>query len=230
MISVLGLALGNVVPAFTGEVIDGIVATVNRRPLLRSEWDEAVRFEAFMQQKRLAEVSESERVAALQRLIDRELLTAQMADPKTMEDSAQDAKEQVAKLRAQLPGGKDDANWQALLAGYGLNETMLAAHLKDEVRVMNFIDVQLRPNVRIQDSEVQAYYRQHFAGESSSRGTTPVPLADVEPKIHELLVQQRMDEMLDAWLHNLRQQSHIHTLVPLPALSAELRQRGAEGK
>ena len=43
-----------VVPGFAGEVIDGIVATVNRQPLLRSDWDEAVCFEAFMQQKPLS--------------------------------------------------------------------------------------------------------------------------------------------------------------------------------
>src|SRR6185369_2267784 len=60
--------------SFAGELIDGVVATVNRKPVLRSQWDEAVRFEAFMHQKRLADVSEQERFAALKRLIDRELL------------------------------------------------------------------------------------------------------------------------------------------------------------
>jgi len=68
-----------VVPAFCGEVIDGIVATVNRQPLLRSDWDEAVCFEAFMQQKRLSAVTESDRVLALQRLIDRQLLKRRWA-------------------------------------------------------------------------------------------------------------------------------------------------------
>ena len=38
---------------FAGEVIDGVIATVNRKPLLQSDWDDAVRFEAFMQQKPL---------------------------------------------------------------------------------------------------------------------------------------------------------------------------------
>lgn len=227
-ISILGLALTGCVSAFAGEVIDGIVATVNRKPVLRSEWEEAVHFEAFMQQKQLADITESERVAALQRLIDRQLLTAQMADPKKLESSTQEAREQLAKLRSQLPDAASDAGWQAVMARYGLSEAVIAAHLKDEVRVMNFIDVQLRPNVRIQDSEVQAYYREHF--ESSSRASNATAPADVEPRIHELLVQQHMDEMLDAWLHNLRQQSHIQTLVPLPALNAELTARGIEGK
>ncbi len=56
-----------------------------------------------------------------------------------------------------------------------------------------------------------------------------VPLDEVAPKIRELLVQQHMDEMLDAWLHNLRQQSHIQTMVPLPAMNARLGSPSAEG-
>ena len=42
------------VPASAGEVIDGVVASVNRQPVLRSDWEEAIAFEAFMQQKPLA--------------------------------------------------------------------------------------------------------------------------------------------------------------------------------
>jgi len=45
-----------------------------------------------------------------------------------------------------------------------------------------------------------------------------------------LLVQQHMDEMLDAWLHNLRQQSRIQTLVPLPALNAQLSSSGSNSQ
>ena len=74
----LCLLLLAAVGAFAGEVIDGVVATVNRKPVLESDWDEAVRFEAFMQQKPLAAVTEADRVGALQRLIDRRLLEMQM--------------------------------------------------------------------------------------------------------------------------------------------------------
>ena len=144
--------------SYAAEIIDGVVATVNRTPLLRSEWDEAVRVEAFMQQKRLADASESQRVAALQRLIDRQLLNAQMADSRGLRPSDEAARADLAKLRQKFPGATDDARWKSLLASYGLTEAVIVAHLKDEVQVMNYIDVQLRPSVHIQDSEVQAYY------------------------------------------------------------------------
>jgi hypothetical protein len=42
----------------------------------------------------------------------------------------------------------------------------------------------------------------------------------VESRIRELLTQQRIDEMLEAWLHNLRQQAEIHSSVPIPGVNA----------
>ena len=55
-------------------------------------------------------------------------------------------------------------------------------------------------------------------------------LREVEPKIRELLVQQHMDELLDAWLHNLRQQTQIQNLTPLPALTSTSDRGVAGGK
>jgi len=214
--------------AFAGEVIDGVVATINHKPLLRSDWDEAVRFEAFMHQKELANVSESERVAGLQRLIDRELLEAQMADTRSLQPKEEEINADIAKLKAQFSVSSDEA-WQSLLASYGLDESVLIAHLKNQVEVMNFIDVQLRPNIRVQDSEVQSYYESHFVPDLRQNGAQIIPFKEVEPRIRELLVQQHMDEMLDAWLHNLRQQSRVESLVPLPALNARLLSGPSQG-
>jgi hypothetical protein len=208
--------------SFAGELIDGVVATVNRKPVLRSQWSEAVRFEAFMHQKPLADVSQQERVAALQRLIDRQLLDAQMGDEKALRPSDTELDADLAQLRKKFPAGSSDDRWHALLEAYGLTEAEVTAHLKDEVEVMNFIDVQLRPNVRIQDAEVQSYYQAKLVPDLKQSGARAMSLDEVAPKIRELLVQQHMDEMLDAWLHNLRQQSHIETLVPLPAMNAKL--------
>ena len=214
--------------AFAGEVIDGVVATINHKPLLRSDWDEAVRFEAFMHQKELANVSESERVAGLQRLIDRELLEAQMADTRSLQPKEEEINADIAKLKAQFSVSSDEA-WQSLLASYGLDESVLIAHLKNQVEVMNFIDVQLRPNIRVQDSEVESYYESHFVPDLRQNGAQIIPFKEVEPRIRELLVQQHMDEMLDAWLHNLRQQSRVESLVPLPALNARLLSGPSQG-
>ncbi len=208
------------VPGFAGEVIDGIVATVNRQPLLRSDWDEAVCFEAFMQQKPLTAVTESDRVLALQRLIDRQLLKAQMGNALYMQPSNDELQQDVAKLRAQVPNGNDDESWRKLLASYGLSEDVVKEHLRNEFQVMNFVEVRLRPNVHVQQEDVEAYYQNQLLADLQKNGGKVVPLDEVEPRIRELLTQQRMDVMLEAWMHNLRQQADIHSSVSIPGLNA----------
>jgi hypothetical protein len=89
--------------------------------------------------------------------------------------------------------------------------------------------VQLRPNVRIQDADVQAYYQAKVVPDLKETGARQIPLDEVAPKIRELLVQQHMDEMLDAWLHNLRQQSRIQTFVALPTMNAWLGSTNSPG-
>jgi len=209
-----------VVPAFAGEVIDGVVASVNRQPVLRSDWEEAVAFEAFMQQKPIAQVTQADRLKALQRLIDRQLLQAQMGGETFLRPSQDDIDKDVAKLRAQVSNGADDRSWQKLLANYGLSPDTLKAQLQAEVRVMNFVEVRLRPNVHVQPEEIEAYYKSQLLADLQKNGGKIVAVDEVEPRIRELLVQQRMDELLDAWLHNLRQQAEIHSTVAIPADNA----------
>jgi hypothetical protein len=215
--------------AVAGEVIDGVIATVNHKPIFQSDWEEAICFEAFMQQKPLSQVTQADKVSALQRLIDRQLLRGQMADQNYMQPSADDLRDNLAKLRAQIPGAQDEKSWQGILSSYWLSESAVKEHLKTELQVMNFVEVRLRPNVHVQADEIESYYKEKLLTELQRAGGKIVALNEIEPKIRELLTQQHMDELLDAWLHNLRQQSDIQTSVPMPAETASAGKPTASG-
>jgi len=217
------------VAAFAAEVIDGVIATVNRKPLLQSDWDDAVRFEAFMQQKPLARVTEADRVSALQRLIDRRVLEIQMPDANYLAPSKEEVRADIAKLRAQIPEAGSEQGWEKLIAAYGFSQREIEANVRSEMQMMNFIEVRLRPNVHVQQEEVEAYYRTQVLPDMEKAGVKIVTLQEVGPKIRELLVQQRMDELLEAWLHNLRQQTQIQNLTPLPAQVSSSRHEVAGG-
>jgi hypothetical protein len=208
--------------AFAGEVIDGVIATVSRKPVLQSEWDDATRFEAFMQQKPLTAVTDKDRVDVLQRLVDRRLLEAQMNSLNFLAPSGDELRTSLSKLRAQIPAAKDDKGWQAVLAAYGFSEREVEDHLREQMQMMNFVEVRLRPTIHVQPEEVEAYYRAQILPDLQKAGVKMVTLQEVGPKIRELLVQQHMDQLLDAWLHNLRQQTPIHSSVPLPAWGHEV--------
>jgi len=135
----------------------------------------------------------------------------------------------IDKLRAQLPNSADDAAWHRLLTNYGLDEPALKQHLGNEVQVMNFIDVRLRPNVRVNEDDVESYYRNQLIPDLQQNGAKPVALDEVKARIQELLTQQRIDELLDAWLHNLRQQADIRSTVMVPGVNAPEALDGAAG-
>ena len=109
-------ALSTAPAAFAGEVIDGIVATVNHAPLLRSDWDEAVRFEAFMQQKRLAEVTDRRPRRCFAPHDRPPALEGADAEVRYMRPSDADLAADIEKLRSQIPGADNPQGWSKSLA------------------------------------------------------------------------------------------------------------------
>src|SRR5260370_17977713 len=61
-----------------GQVIDRVVTNVNGHVVLQSDWEQEVAFEAFANARDPDSFTSAERNAALNRLIDRELLREQL--------------------------------------------------------------------------------------------------------------------------------------------------------
>ena len=73
-----------------GEVIDRIVATVNGHVILQSDWEDSLRYEAFSSGRPLDRLTVNDRKAALDRLIDQELLREQLRSSDAAHASAQE--------------------------------------------------------------------------------------------------------------------------------------------
>jgi parvulin-like peptidyl-prolyl isomerase len=197
--------------AATGEVIERVVATVNGQPILQSDWDEEFRYEAFMNRKPLESLTVEDRKQALDRVIDQELLRQQIKGSEFEEASAQEPRDRIAELRKQFPEVKDDAGWKTKLEQYGMTEQDLTRHIALQLQLTRLITARLRPNVHIDSSSIETYYREKLLPQLRQSGVKNVPLVEVSPKIEELLAQQRVNELLAGWLHDLRAQSEIRT-------------------
>jgi hypothetical protein len=77
--------------------------------------------------------------------------------------------------------------------------------------MMRLVDERLRPTIQIDAKSIESYYQQSLLPQLQQAGAREVPLADVTPKIKELLTQQKLDQLLTAWLQNLRATSQIRT-------------------
>ena len=210
-------------PARAGDVLDRIVATVNNHIILQSEWQDAVRYDAFVAGRALDQVQAADRKAALDHLIDQELLREQMRSSGFPHASGEEVEKNVQEIRKRYPAAEGDAVWQAALNRYGLTEKELKKRVALQVDLIGLVDSRLRPNVVIDSKSIESYYNQELLPRLRQSGANQVPLAEVTPKIRELLTQQKMNQMLVAWLQDLRSGSRIQTEAGPPESGAELR-------
>lgn len=196
--------------AQAADVIDRIVATVNGKPILQSDWDLAVRCEAFLDHRPLEGLTPEQQKETLDRLIDQELLRQQNQEIDLPEITPAQVQQQIKEIRSQYPDGGSDSAWQADLRHYGLTAEDLNDRVHTQLQILAFVERRLRPTVHIDSATIAAYYRDKLLPELRRQGAVPAPLVQVSPQIEELLSQQRVDTMLSAWLQDLRRQSEIH--------------------
>lgn len=192
-----------------GAVVDRIVATVNGQIILQSDWEDAVRYQALVDNRPVDAITADERKAALDHLIDQALLKEQMSATDFRHASDEEISRQIGEIRRQYHGVDGPEEWSKLLARYGFKDAELKQRVASEIELMRLVDEHLRPNVNIDPGSIESYYNQELLPQLRQSGAGDVPLADVTPKIKELLTQQKVNELLVAWLHNLRSGSDI---------------------
>ena len=193
----------------TAEVLDRIVATVNRHAILQSEWDEAIAFECLVNGRPPQEVTADSRIQTLERLIDQELIAEQMSASAFVPAAAEDIAGRVRELRQVVPAWKTDDGWGAALASYGLTEEDVQERTAVQVNLSRYLDLRFRPEIHIERRAMEDYYRQQLLPQMRAAGWPNTPFEQVAPKIEQLLIEQRMNELQDEWLRSLRLQGDI---------------------
>jgi len=218
---VLAALLGFILPAFllivfllpisalAGPIVDRVVANVNGHVVLQSDWEEEVSFEAFEDGKDPASFTDSERKAALDRLIDQELLREQVrpSQPAPPDQVAS----RVAEVRKLQPNCSTEEAWRAALKRYGLTQKDLETRLSNQIQLMKLVEDRLRPSVHIDQQAVESYYHDQLLPELKKAGAQAKPLTEVYGRIRTLLAEKKLNELLTGWLTSLRTEGHILT-------------------
>jgi hypothetical protein len=210
-------------PGLGGEVVDRVVATVNGQIILQSDWEDALCYQAFIAGRAPQALTVEEQKAALDHLIDQELLREQIHSSDFHQATDEQVAKQVQEIRQRYPNAATTEGWQGVLAQYGFTDASLHQHVTLEIDLMRLVDSRLRPNVNIDSKSIESYYEQELLPQLRQSGAQAVPLAQVTPQIRELLTQQKVNELLVAWLHNLRTGSEIRTSAESPDSGGELR-------
>jgi SurA N-terminal domain len=203
----MALSMALALSAMAGQVVDRVVTKVNGHPILQSDWEQEVAVEAFSNARDAESFTSAERKAALDRLIDQELLREQVRPSQPA--PAEQVAARVAEVRKGLPDCATDEGWRAKLQGYGLTQSVLEKHLGDQIQLMKLVEDRLRPSIQIDQGAVETYYRDRLLPEMKQAGSRATPLTEVFGRIKDLLAEQKMNELLSGWLASLRSGSQI---------------------
>jgi hypothetical protein len=204
----------------SSQVVDRMVAVVNRRVVLESELDQAARVEFLMQGKPMQKLSDAEKMAVLERLIDRSLVEQQILHSEMLDPTPAELAGRVMEIRQQVPGANTDEGWKKVLNNYGLTEQDIEDSVISQFRILRFVDLRFRGLVRVDPSAIDSYYKDKLLPQLRAQGAAEPPLKDVSEQIEKILVEQNIDEMLRRWLETLRGQAHIEKMISAPATAS----------
>jgi hypothetical protein len=195
------------------EVLDKIVATVDRRAITRSDVEQEARFTHLTEGIPEA-ITNQDEIAALGRLVDRDLIAEQLAVFGNVTVTRKELDARLDEMRRQIPGAQSDAGWRRLLAENGLTEEDVESRVKQEIQTLHFFDLRFRSEVRVGPKAIQTYYDTKFVPEMKKRGLTPPPLEQVQDQIEEIVREERVNALISDWLKSLRSQSRIQAFDP----------------
>ena len=207
LVTALSIALA--ISSVGGEIVDRVVTSVNGHVVLQSDWELELAIEAFSNVRDPDSFTSAERNAALDRLIDQQLLREQVR-PSESAPAGQVAA-RVAELRKLHPECATDEGWRASLQRYGLTQSSLAKRVGDQIQLMKLVEDRLQPSIQIDQRAVETYYHDQLLPDMKRAGSPAAPLTEVFGQIKDLLAERRMNELLAVWLANLRSGSHILT-------------------
>jgi hypothetical protein len=201
------------VALFAAEPLDRIVATVGHHAILHSDVEQEASFSALLAGKS-SDISTEDKLAALDRLVDRALIDDQISALGSVAVSSEAINDRLQEIRKQIPGAETASGWEQLLQHYGLTEDAVEQYVSNEIQTFRFIDMRFRSEVRVGPKSIQTYYDTVFVPEMKKKSVAPPPLAQVQDQIEQILREQRENSLITDWLKSLRTQARIQTFDP----------------
>ena len=190
-----------------GEIIDRIAASVGNQVITASDLDRDLRVAAFQDGVKL-DFSAARKRATVEAMIEQKLIRMELANSRyPLPDPAElaPAIEQFKKAHF-----KDDQQYRATLAAYGIAEKDFQELLLWQRTLLLFIQVRFETGVQLGSGDVEEYFLKTVkpAAEAAHPGQ-PVSLEDYRDQIERTLTGQRADRQMDIWLREVRKRTNV---------------------
>jgi hypothetical protein len=192
------------------ETLDAVVASIGNLAITSSDVAQEYRFERFLDGTWPPPAPNAAALAAAREHLTYQLLLTREENPgpADREESDEAAAKRLADLRGEY---RDPQQLDRALKELGMTKPDLLARIAQQELMLRLVDERLRPAASPSDDAVADYYRSTFVPEfeKKNNGATAPPLADVEADIREVLLQKRINELLDQWIEELKPTTNV---------------------
>ena len=198
----LGLAVLMASAFAQAELVDRIVAIIDREVVTLSEAEQAKEIALARSRDEVALVDIVERLIE-SRLVEREVerFTSEPVPSELVERAFEE-------VRAGSPSG---AAFQQMLERSGLSEEELRSTLRRQVAVAQYLERRFRPLTFVTDDQIETYYRDELAP-SVSRERLP-EIAEVSDSIRRILEERAFNARVEEWITGLKERATIRRYV-----------------
>lgn len=184
LIPILLWALSAYPPAASaGALVERTVAFVNKRPVLLSDVELT---------RTLLGIDGPE---ALEQTIDEVLMFEEASRLLSEPAAAETVESAVRALREK--------------AGHGFTEAALRRKARVQLAIANYIQIRLRPLVRVDDAEVRKVFNDRLAN-----AALPEAFSVIAPEIREQLERRALDQRIEEWVTSLRRREEVRRPPP----------------
>ncbi len=189
--------------------MDSVVASVEDQAITGRDVINEYHFERFLEgQSPTGTPDDKEKQAVLNRLISQVLLADQMQRPAgSSENGTKNAGETLKSVREKFPSQQA---YDKALQSLGMTQQQVLKRLELYQHTLQMINNRLRPAALPDPNDVEAYYQKTFLPEfKKGHSGPPPPLEKIRDQIREILVQKKMNELLDNWLDRLKSSHRV---------------------
>jgi SurA-like N-terminal domain len=186
-----------------GETLDRVVASVDYQAITERDVEIEYRFEQFLNGKKPAGSPDAKaREDIRNRLIEQALLAEEAPNSALPAVTEETLASDLAEIQKRFESVEA---FRGALAAVGLNVNQVLDRLRLRETILELTDKRLRPQAWVDRPEIEKYYNETFVPDFKKHNSGPAPvLSDVEGEIREILTQEKINQLLDEWIKDLK--------------------------
>jgi len=183
------------------EIVDEVLATVDRAPVLHSDLVLAGLVGLGVPAPILPPFSPADSSRLLDHRIELELEFQDLRSTGFLHSLKIDLDGEVEKLAGAAGGEKQLV---PLLKQYHLSRQDLEALAYRTAATRAWVESRLRTRVRVRPEDLEEAYRRHVVAPMLRDGTQPPPQHALEEKLHRLVEEEKLNKLIRQWLKEAR--------------------------